>query len=107
MADRLHLSLNDQDAEELRSELRKLIKEVTSIPLEGLGRFDLKVHGQLAGLLSVSSPPGNGVGLSWVRGPATNDFCVWWKCAEKRMSSVGRWRRSVRARYGGTTPPPL
>jgi hypothetical protein len=50
----LHLVLEDDDAEEVRVELRKLIERVDFQPLEGLGKYDLQVYGKLAALLGVS-----------------------------------------------------
>ncbi len=47
------LSAASDDGEEVRSELRKLIERVAFIPLEGLGKFQLEVHGSLAALLAL------------------------------------------------------
>jgi hypothetical protein len=37
----------------VRTELRKLIERVDFIPLQGLGKFQLEVHGSLAALLAL------------------------------------------------------
>lgn len=37
----------------MRTELRKLIDRVDFIPAEGLGKFQLEVHGSLAALLAL------------------------------------------------------
>jgi hypothetical protein len=48
---RLHETLEEDDGEEVRTELRNLIDRVDFQPLEGLGKFDLKVSGKLKALL--------------------------------------------------------
>ena len=40
-------------ATEIRAELRRLIDRVDFIPTEGLGKFQLEVHGSLAALLAL------------------------------------------------------
>lgn len=53
-----------------RTELRKLIDRVDFIPLEGLGKFQLEVHGSLAALLALGqarnakNPTAEGHGVS-------------------------------------------
>ena len=51
---RLQEALEGDDGEEVRTELRNLIDRVDFQPLEGLGKFDLKVSGKLKALLGVS-----------------------------------------------------
>ena len=51
LAEDLHLAVEGDDGEDLRGELRKLIDVVEFVPLKGLGKFELHVRGQLAGLL--------------------------------------------------------
>ena len=58
MADQLHLALEEDDGEEVRAELRKLIERVVFTPLPDKGAFDLRVEGKLARLLGVSEKPG-------------------------------------------------
>ena len=53
MAENLHLAIEGDAGEGLRQELRRLIDRVDFIPLEGLGKFDLRVHGSLAVLLGL------------------------------------------------------
>ena len=54
LAECLHEVLEGDDAEEVRAEVRRLIDRVDFHPLDGLGKFDLRVHGKLAALLGVS-----------------------------------------------------
>ncbi|QIF83092.1 hypothetical protein E4341_12465 [Brevundimonas sp. 'scallop'] len=53
LAENLHLAIEGDTGEDLRRELRRLIERVDFIPLEGLGKFDLRVHGDLAVLLGL------------------------------------------------------
>ncbi|HWF01528.1 MAG TPA: recombinase family protein, partial [Caulobacteraceae bacterium] len=46
--------LEGEDAGEARDLIRSAIEAVDFIPLEGMGKFDLQVHGQLAALLGIS-----------------------------------------------------
>jgi hypothetical protein len=48
---RLHAALDEEDGEDLRTELRKLIERVDFIPLEGMGKFDLAVRAKHKALL--------------------------------------------------------
>ena len=64
MAENLHLALAEAGGEAIRDQARELIERVDFIPLEGLGRFDLQVHGKLAALLGVSEEAANGCGRS-------------------------------------------
>ncbi len=41
-----------EDGEEVLTELRRLINRVDFIPVDGLGRFQLQVHGSLVALLA-------------------------------------------------------
>ncbi len=74
LASRLHEALEDDDGEEVRAEIRKLVDRRDFYLLEGLGRFDLQVHGSLGVLLGLSegqtaeSPTAFGGGAFW---------CVW------------------------------
>ena len=54
LAEDLHLAIEGDAGEDLRRELRRLIERVDFIPLDGLGKFDLRVHGSLAVLLGLS-----------------------------------------------------
>ena len=54
LAEDLQQALEGDAGEDLRTELRKLIERVDFIPLDGLGKFDLRVHGSLAVLLGLS-----------------------------------------------------
>ncbi len=54
LAENLHLAMEGESGEDLRQELRKLIERVDFIPMNGLGKFDLRVHGSLAVLLGLS-----------------------------------------------------
>ncbi|WP_430826495.1 recombinase family protein [Brevundimonas diminuta] len=54
LAENLHAAIEGEDGEEIRTELRKLIDCVDFIPTEGLGKFQLEVHGSLAALLALS-----------------------------------------------------
>ena len=47
------LAIEGEAGEDLRRELRRLIDRVDFIPLEGLGKFDLRVQGSLAALLGL------------------------------------------------------
>lgn len=53
LAEDLQQALEGDAGEDLRAELRKLIERVDFIPLAGLGKFDLRVHGSLAVLLGL------------------------------------------------------
>ena len=53
LAEDLQQALEGDTGEDLRTELRKLIERVDFMPLEGLGKFDLRVHGSLAVLLGL------------------------------------------------------
>ena len=48
LAENLHQAI---EGDEVRAELRRLIDRVDFIPQEGLGKFQLEVHGDLAALL--------------------------------------------------------
>ena len=69
----LHQAIEGDDGEELRAELRKLIERVYFIPAEGLGKFQLEVHGSLVALLALGgaqnakNPQPETVGYLWVR----------------------------------------
>ncbi len=54
LAGQLEEVLEAPDAEDARAAFRRLIQFVDFVPLPGLGRFDLIVHGTLAELLSIS-----------------------------------------------------
>ena len=60
LAETLHLAIEGDAGEDLRRELRKLIESVEFVPLEGLGRFELLVRGQLVGLLRQDPKARNG-----------------------------------------------
>jgi hypothetical protein len=62
MAKNLHLALAEDGGEGIRDQVRELIERVDFIPLQGLGRFDLRVHGKLAALLEVSEEAAVGCG---------------------------------------------
>ncbi|WP_336971002.1 hypothetical protein [Brevundimonas aurantiaca] len=47
LAENLHLAIEGDAGEDLRQELWQLIDRVDFIPLEGLGKFDLRVHGDV------------------------------------------------------------
>ena len=70
LAEDLQQALEGDAGEDLRTELRKLIERVDFIPLDGLGKFDLRVHGSLAVLLGLSgtqkaeNPTARGRGVS-------------------------------------------
>ncbi|MEJ8406556.1 hypothetical protein WKI27_14445, partial [Brevundimonas vesicularis] len=51
---RFHEALEDDDGEEVRAEIRKLVDRRDFYLLEGLGMFDLQVHGSLGVLLGLS-----------------------------------------------------
>ena len=53
LAENLHLAIEGDTGEDLRQELRRLIDRVDFIPLEGLGKFDLRVYGDLAVILGL------------------------------------------------------
>lgn len=53
LAENLLQAIEGDDGEEVRTELRKLIERVDFIPAEGLGKFQLEVHGSLAALLAL------------------------------------------------------
>ena len=53
LAENLHQAIDGEDGEEVQAELRKLIERVDFIPVEGLGKFQLEVHGGLAALLAL------------------------------------------------------
>ena len=54
MAEDLRAALDDVDGEEARNAIRSLIEQIVFIPLEGLGKFDLEIQGNLARLLRIS-----------------------------------------------------
>ena len=70
LAEDLQQALEGDAGEDLRAELRKLIERVDFIPLDGLGKFDLRVHGSLAVLLGLGgtqkaeNPTARGHGVS-------------------------------------------
>lgn len=70
LAEDLQQALEGDAGEDLRTELRKLIERVDFIPLQGLGKFDLRVHGSLAVLLGLGgtqkaeNPTARGRGVS-------------------------------------------
>ena len=53
MAENLHLAMEGESGEDLRQELCKLIERVDFLPMKGLGKSDLRVHGSLAVLLGL------------------------------------------------------
>lgn len=53
----LQQALEGDAGEDLRTELRKLIESVDFIPLDGLGKFDLRVHGSQVALLTPNGSP--------------------------------------------------
>jgi DNA invertase Pin-like site-specific DNA recombinase len=55
LAEQLEDAMGADDGQEARDELRKLIDRVVFTPREGLGRFDLQVHGRLDDLLKIST----------------------------------------------------
>jgi hypothetical protein len=70
LAEDLHQAIDGEDGEEVRAELRKLIDRVDFIPAEGLGKFQLEVHGSLAALQALGqaqkaeNPTGGSCGVS-------------------------------------------
>ena len=50
----LHLAIEGDTGEDVRREIRRLIERVDFIPRDGLGKFDLRVHGDMAVLLRLS-----------------------------------------------------
>jgi site-specific DNA recombinase len=54
LARRLQEVMQGSEGEEVRRALRELIEGVEFIPLQGMGRFDLKVRGKIAALLTMS-----------------------------------------------------
>ncbi len=70
LAENLHQAIEGDDGEEVRKELRQLIDRVDFIPAEGLGKFQLEVHGSLAALLALGqaqkaeNPTGGACGVS-------------------------------------------
>ena len=54
MAEQLRAAMDAVDGEEARSAVRSLIDQVVFIPVEGLGKFDLEIQGNLARLLRIS-----------------------------------------------------
>ena len=89
MAEQLRTAMDEVDGEAARNAVRSLIEQVVFIPVEGLGKFELEIQGNLARLLRISgagvagrqtaqSPEANGDGAlgsavltgargSWVR----------------------------------------
>ncbi len=57
LAENLHQAIDGEDGEEVRTELRKLIERMDFIPQEGLGKFQLEVHGSLGALSALSPGP--------------------------------------------------
>lgn len=63
-----HQAIDGEDGDQVRAELRKLIDRVDFIPMEGLGKLQLEVHGSLAALLAMGqaqkaeNPQGEPVG---------------------------------------------
>lgn len=68
LAENLHLAIEGDAGEDLRRELRRLIDRVDFIPLKGLGKFDLRVHGSLAVLLGLGAPRNAENPTAWDRG---------------------------------------
>lgn len=54
LAGRLHAAMDSERGEKVRTELRALIERVDFQPVEGLGKFELQVHGKLKALLGMS-----------------------------------------------------
>ena len=76
MAEQLRPALDDVDGEAARDAVRSLIEQVVFIPLEGLGKFELEIHGNLARLLRIGS--GQGVGLQTAKSPAGRTSGAFW-----------------------------
>ena len=81
MAEDLRAALDDLDGEEARKAIRSLIEQIVFIPVEGLGKFDLEIQGNLARLLRIS---GSGAGeFQTHKSPAANGngaFAVSHRC---------------------------
>ena len=54
MAEQLRQALDEVDGEDARNAVRSLIDQVLFIPVEGLGKFELEIQGNLARLLRIS-----------------------------------------------------
>ena len=70
MAEQLREALDDVDGEEARDVVRQLIERVVFIPVEGLGKFELEIHGNLARLLRIGS--GQRAGAQTAQSPEAN-----------------------------------
>jgi site-specific DNA recombinase len=55
MAEQLRAAMDEVDGEDARNAVRSLIDQVVFIPVEGLGKFELEIQGNLARLLRISS----------------------------------------------------
>ncbi|MEE2848930.1 MAG: hypothetical protein VX561_03600 [Pseudomonadota bacterium] len=49
---RFHEALEDNDDEDIRAEIRQRVSRMDTYLLDGLGKFDLQVHGSLGVLLA-------------------------------------------------------
>jgi site-specific DNA recombinase len=58
MAEQLREAMDGADGEPAREAIRSLIEKVVFIPVEGLGKFDLEIQGNLARLLRISGAAG-------------------------------------------------
>jgi site-specific DNA recombinase len=58
MAGQLRAAMDDVDGEAARDAVRSLIDQVVFIPVEGLGKFELEIQGNLARLLRISAAGG-------------------------------------------------
>jgi site-specific DNA recombinase len=67
MAEQLRAAMDEVDGEDARDAVRSLIDQVVFIPVEGLGKFELEIQGNLARLLRIS-----GVGPQTHKSPAAS-----------------------------------
>ena len=58
MAEQLHAAMDEADGAAARNAVRSLIDQVVFIPVEGLGKFELEIQGNLARLLRISGAGG-------------------------------------------------
>ena len=89
LAEDLHLAIEGDAGEVLRQELRQLIERVDFIPLDGLGKFDLRVHGSLAVLLGLG-------GVQSAENPTAGDRGV----SSDQILTAGRCEVSLGAGVG-------
>jgi hypothetical protein len=68
LATDLHQAIEGDDGEDVRTELRKLIDLADFIPVDGLGKFQLEVHGSLAALLALRGAQNAKPPQFWLRG---------------------------------------